>query len=92
LTQCLCYGKPMIIVPTPSHTEQMNNAKQVESLAVAKVIEQEELSRESLLRGVQQILEDGTPERLTQIQQEVLKHNGLENAVKTITEIAEKND
>jgi len=92
LTQCLCYGKPMIIVPTPSHTEQLNNAKQVEALAVAKMIEQKELSRESLLRGVQQILQDGTPERLTQIQQEVLRHNGLENAVKTITEIAENND
>jgi UDP-N-acetylglucosamine--N-acetylmuramyl-(pentapeptide) pyrophosphoryl-undecaprenol N-acetylglucosamine transferase len=90
LTQCLCYGKPMIIVPTPSHTEQLNNAKQVKAFAAAKMIEQEELSRETLLRSVQQILNDGTPEKLTQIQQEVLRHNGLENAVKTVTEIAEK--
>jgi UDP-N-acetylglucosamine--N-acetylmuramyl-(pentapeptide) pyrophosphoryl-undecaprenol N-acetylglucosamine transferase len=90
LTQCLCYGKPVIIVPTPSHTEQLNNAKQVKAFAVAKMIEQEELSRENLLNGVQQILNDGTPERLTEIQQEVLRHNGLENAVKTVTEIAEK--
>jgi UDP-N-acetylglucosamine--N-acetylmuramyl-(pentapeptide) pyrophosphoryl-undecaprenol N-acetylglucosamine transferase len=92
LTQCLCYGKPTIIVPTPSHTEQLNNAKQVEAFAAAKIIEQQELSREKLLNYVQQILNDGTPERLTQIQQEVLRHNGLENAVKTVTEIAEKND
>jgi len=92
LTQCLCYGKPTIIVPTPSHTEQLNNAKQVEAFAAAKMIEQQGLSREKLLNYVQQILNDGTPERLTQIQQEVLRHNGLENAVKTVTEIAEKND
>lgn len=89
LTQCLCYGKPMIIIPTPSHTEQINNAKQVEALGVAKVIEQEELSRERLLRGVQQILEGETSERLRQIQQEVLRYDGLENAAKTIIEIAE---
>jgi UDP-N-acetylglucosamine--N-acetylmuramyl-(pentapeptide) pyrophosphoryl-undecaprenol N-acetylglucosamine transferase len=92
LTQCLCYGKPTIIVPTPSHTEQLNNAKQVEAFAAAKMIEQQGLSREKLLNYVKQILNDGTLERLTQIQQEVLRHNGLENAVKTVTEIAEKND
>ncbi|MCK4424473.1 hypothetical protein KAU93_02215, partial [Candidatus Bathyarchaeota archaeon] len=91
LTQCLCYGKPMIIVPTPSHTEQINNAKQVEAFGVAKVIEQEELSREKLLSSVQQTLKGETPERLRQIQQEVLRHDGLENAAKTIIETAENN-
>lgn len=90
LTQCMCYGKPMIIVPTPSHTEQLNNAKQAEKLGVAKVIEQEELSKEVLLKNVQQILESETPERLKQVQEEVLRYDGLENAVKTIIEIAEK--
>ena len=90
LTQCMCYGKPMIIVPTPSHTEQLNNAKQAEKLGVAKVIEQEELSKEVLLKNVQQILESEAPERLKQIQEEVLRYDGLENAVKTIIEIAEK--
>ncbi len=91
LTQCLCYGKPMIIVPTPSHTEQINNAKQVEAFGVAKVIEQEELSREKLLSSVRQTLKGETPERLRQIQQEVLRHDGLENAAKTIIETAENN-
>lgn len=90
LTQCMCYGKPMIIVPTPSHTEQLNNAKQAKKLGVAKVIEQEELSKEVLLKNVQQILESETAERLKQIKEEVLRYDGLENAVKTIIEIAEK--
>jgi len=90
LTQCMCYGKPMIIVPTPSHTEQLNNAKQAEKLGVAKVIEQEELSKEVLLKNVQQILESEASERLKQIQEEVLRYDGLENAVTTIIEIVEK--
>jgi UDP:flavonoid glycosyltransferase YjiC (YdhE family) len=90
LTQCMCYGKPMIIVPTPSHTEQLNNAKQAEKLGVAKVIEQKELNKEALIKNVQQILKSEVSERTKQIQEEVLKYDGLENAVKTIIEIAEK--
>jgi len=90
ITQCMSYGKPVILVPTPSHTEQFNNARQAERLGVAKVIKQEELSKETLLRDVRQILEGEMPERLKQIQSEVLEYNGLENAVKTIVEIAEK--
>jgi len=90
LTQCMCYGKPMILVPTPSHTEQLNNAKQAEKLGVAKVIEQEELNKEKLLENVQQILESKISERLEQIQKEVLEYNGLENAVEIITEAAEE--
>ncbi len=90
LTQCMCYGKPMILVPTPSHTEQLSNAKQSENLGVAKTIQQKELNKEKLLKCIQQILKSGTPERLKEIQKEVLKYDGLENAVKIITETAEK--
>jgi len=90
LTQCLCYGKPMIIVPTPSHTEQLSNARQVKNLGVAKIIQQEELSKEKLLKNVQQILESEIPERLKEVQKEAVKHDGLEDAVKTVIEMAEK--
>jgi len=89
LTQCLCYGKPMILVPTPSHTEQLNNARQAEKLGVAKIIQQEKLSKERLLKSVQQILESGMPERLREVQHETLQYDGLENAVKTVIETAE---
>ena len=90
LTQCLCYGKPMILVPTPSHTEQLNNAKQAEKLGAAEVIDQKELNKENLLGSVQQILEGEMSERLEQIQTEVLEYDGLENAVEIIGEIVQK--
>jgi len=89
LTQCLCYGKPMILIPTPSHTEQISNAKQVADLGAAKILLQEKLNKEKLLRGVQQILESEIPERVKEIQKEVLKYNGLEKAVNTVIEVAE---
>jgi len=34
--QSICYGKPSVLVPIPSHTEQINNAKKAFS-AVTKV-------------------------------------------------------
>jgi UDP-N-acetylglucosamine--N-acetylmuramyl-(pentapeptide) pyrophosphoryl-undecaprenol N-acetylglucosamine transferase len=86
LTQCMCYGKPMILVPTPSHTEQLNNATQAEKLGVAKVIEQEELNKETVLRNIQEIFKSDIPERVGYIQRDVLAYNGLESAIKAIIE------
>lgn len=90
LTQCLCYGKPMILIPTPSHTEQLWNANQASDLGIAKIVLQEKLNRDSLLANVKQILESEMPARLEKAQKEALKHDGLENAVSTITEMTEK--
>jgi UDP:flavonoid glycosyltransferase YjiC (YdhE family) len=90
LTQCMCYGKPMILVPTPNHTEQLWNAIQAEKLGVAKIIQQKELTREKLLKNVKQILESEMPERLKMVQKEIEKYNGLENAVNAVIEAAKK--
>jgi len=86
LTQCMCYGKPMILIPTPSHTEQANNARQAEKLGIANIIEQEELSKKTLLKNVQQILESGVRERLSRIQRSIRECDGLKQAVKAIIE------
>lgn len=86
LTQCMRHGKPMILVPTPSHTEQLNNAKQAAKIGVAKVIDQEKLSTDKLLDSVEKILKGETPERLKHVQKEVSRYNGLEDAVTTIIE------
>ncbi|NWF87228.1 hypothetical protein HXY32_05405 [Candidatus Bathyarchaeota archaeon] len=90
LTQCMCYGKPMILIPTPSHTEQIINARQAKNLGVAKVMPQEELSKEKLLEIVQQTFESNMHEIAEKIQQEALKHDGLENAVQAIFQMAEE--
>jgi UDP-N-acetylglucosamine--N-acetylmuramyl-(pentapeptide) pyrophosphoryl-undecaprenol N-acetylglucosamine transferase len=87
ITQCLCYGKPVILVPTPNHTEQLSNANQAENLGVAKIILQERLSKEKLLENVRQMLQARMLERLERTQEEALKHDGLENAMKTIIEV-----
>jgi UDP-N-acetylglucosamine:LPS N-acetylglucosamine transferase len=86
----MCYGKPIILVPTPNHTEQITNARQAQSLGVAYIVLQDWLTKEKLLEKVRQCLQRETGERLAQIQEEALRHNGLENAVRTVIEIAEK--
>jgi UDP-N-acetylglucosamine--N-acetylmuramyl-(pentapeptide) pyrophosphoryl-undecaprenol N-acetylglucosamine transferase len=90
ITQCMCYGKPMIIIPTPGHTEQLSNAKQAEDIGVAKVMLQDRLSKEALLGRVEEILRGRMVEKALEVQEEALKYDGLENAVNTVIEVASK--
>jgi len=88
ITQCLCYGKPMILVPTPSHSEQLYNAKQAENLGVARIVPQGKLTRERLVKEIQYALSD-VQRIIREVQKEVSRNDGLENAVKAIVEMAE---
>jgi UDP:flavonoid glycosyltransferase YjiC (YdhE family) len=90
VTHSICYGKPMILVPTPSHTEQLNIAKNAVELGVGQMIEQENLNKQTLLAAVRKTLEDSRfRERTKEIQEDVLKIDGLEIAVQTIMDVAE---
>lgn len=85
VVQSICYGKPAILVPTPNHTEQLNNAKNAVELGVAEMIDQDDLNRHSLLATIQKILENTQfQERTKQIQGDVMLSNGLETAVQIV--------
>jgi UDP:flavonoid glycosyltransferase YjiC (YdhE family) len=88
ITQCICYGKPMVIIPTPGHTEQLTNARQAEKLGVARIALQEILNKDKLLRRVQQMLQPEAIQHVEEIQREALKHDGMRNAVKEIVAAA----
>jgi len=54
------------------------------------VIDQNNLNKQTLLEAVRKMLElDRFRERAEQIQEDVLKLNGMETAIQTITEVAE---
>jgi UDP-N-acetylglucosamine--N-acetylmuramyl-(pentapeptide) pyrophosphoryl-undecaprenol N-acetylglucosamine transferase len=90
LLQTICYGKPAILIPTPSHTEQLNNARKGVALGVALMIEQENLSRETLLSKIKEIMKDGKfAEKSVEIQKEVSLADGLETAIETTLEVVE---
>jgi UDP-N-acetylglucosamine--N-acetylmuramyl-(pentapeptide) pyrophosphoryl-undecaprenol N-acetylglucosamine transferase len=89
LSQSVCYGKPLILVPTPSHTEQFNNSKKAAELGVAEIIRQEDLSRDVLLASVRKVLEKNSfQQRAEQLRREISKWNGLEIAAKIIADTA----
>lgn len=56
VSEAIYYGKPMIIIPTPAHSEHQGIAKSMVEMGIAKSIQQHELSRESLLEAVEEIL------------------------------------
>ena len=86
VSQSICYGKPMILVPTPSHTEQLNNAKKATELGVAEIILQEDLNMDTLLGVLNKVLDNNFQAKAEQLQKEVMQCNGLETAVKIIKE------
>jgi len=88
ITQCMCYGKPAVLVPTPGHTEQISNAKQAENIGVAKVVLQPRLSKEKLLEACRQLLRPDVTEKVEAIQAKVLGYDGLDNAVQIVHEMA----
>lgn len=91
LTQSLCYGRPLILVPTPNHTEQLNNAARAKELGIAKGIPQERLSYDVLLSSVQEVLaKERYRKRAEQIQKEASKYDAIETVVETITGLAEE--
>lgn len=84
ITQSICYGKPSLIVPTPSHTEQQNNARRAEELGVAKVLDQLKLDYDYVLSGVRELFGEGYVERAERLRRDVSAFDGMEAMVEAI--------
>jgi UDP:flavonoid glycosyltransferase YjiC (YdhE family) len=84
LSQSIYYGKPTILIPTPSHTEQFNNAKKAVDMGIGELILQKDLKKDILLKIVKKLLKNDYKERSKNLQKQVLQWNGLETAVKKI--------
>jgi UDP:flavonoid glycosyltransferase YjiC (YdhE family) len=54
----LVFGKPMLLIPIPDHTEQYGNARRAESLKVAKVVNQNELNSRTLDSFLQELMKE----------------------------------
>ena len=90
ISQALYYGKPMILIPTPNHTEQYNNARKVRALGAAEFLDQQHLGKEKLLETTKKMLNtDKYTERSREILEEVGKLDGLETAADIITKVAQ---
>ena len=89
IMQSITYGKPMILIPTPNHTEQNNNAKRAEKLGVARVLSQKDLTHKRLLSFVNEAFTSKSlNDSVKYIQGEVEDYNGIDAALDIITEVA----
>jgi uncharacterized protein (TIGR00661 family) len=90
ILQAICFGKPIILIPTPNHTEQLNNAKKAVNLGVASIIEQNKLSTEALHSAVVTAEKDkNLSERIRDLQHEVANIDGLETAVEITSQVVD---
>jgi len=90
LAQGICYGRPMILIPTPSHTEQLNNARRVKEMGMAEVLNQSDVNRKTLIETIEKMLSDNSSsERAEEIGKAVSGLNGLMTVVETIIRVAE---
>ncbi len=89
LSQSISYGKPLILIPTPNHTEQLNNAKKCEELGVALVIEQDSVNKNTLETAINEVLTKNYLEKAKRIQEEVSEMDGLKIATQATFEAFE---
>ena len=88
MLQTICYGKPSILIPTPSHTEQMNNAMKGVALGIALIVKQDKISRKVLLSAIKEItMNERYATRVQQIKDNVSQWDGLETAAQTILNV-----
>jgi UDP-N-acetylglucosamine--N-acetylmuramyl-(pentapeptide) pyrophosphoryl-undecaprenol N-acetylglucosamine transferase len=89
--QAMCYGKPVVLIPTPNHTEQSSNARKAVKLGVALVIDQNKLNRQTLLAAIERVVrEECFRERAAEIGKEASAIDGLETAIESIIEASEE--
>jgi UDP:flavonoid glycosyltransferase YjiC (YdhE family) len=86
IMKSLVYGRPMVLVPIPDHTEQYGNARRAVSLHVAEMIDQNMLNHDTLQSTVERVLE--SPEYVTNAVR-ISKETASMNAVALACDIVE---
>jgi UDP-N-acetylglucosamine--N-acetylmuramyl-(pentapeptide) pyrophosphoryl-undecaprenol N-acetylglucosamine transferase len=56
IMKSLVYGKPMILIPIPDHTEQYGNASRADHHQVAQTIDQNKLTHQALKVAIHELL------------------------------------
>jgi UDP:flavonoid glycosyltransferase YjiC (YdhE family) len=57
IMKAMTFGKPMILVPIPDHTEQYGNAKRSALLGFARILDQDKIDSRSLGEAITEVLE-----------------------------------
>ena len=86
---CMAYGKPMLIIPTPGHTEQMLNALRAKRLRIAEVLLQDEICVEKVRRALRSLLEEEEYRKsIREVEAVASKLDGVGEVVKAVLELS----
>jgi UDP:flavonoid glycosyltransferase YjiC (YdhE family) len=88
IMKSLAYGKPMLLIPIPDHTEQYGNARRAESLHVAKVLDQGSLDSATLDSSLQELLRGQYGKHAAKISESVSSLNAVQIACHIIENLA----
>lgn len=88
IMKSLAYGKPMLLIPIPDHTEQYGNAKRAETLRVAKIVDQKRVNPQVLDSLIQSLLGKEAQENAMRIRLSTLSLRGVELACNVIENVA----
>jgi uncharacterized protein (TIGR00661 family) len=84
LTEAISYGKPLILIPTPSQTEQHNNARRATQLGVAKILDQRDLNLKSLHSTINDVMTGDFLSRAGQVKDAVSSFDAVDTIVDII--------
>ena len=89
IMKALTYGKPMVLVPIPDHTEQIGNARRAVQLQVAELIDQRELNANTLTSAVEKLTGSASfTQHAVEISRDARKLDAITSACNIIERLA----
>jgi len=91
IMKSIAYGKPMILIPIPDHTEQYGNARRATALHIAEMMDQHKVNRQALEGAIQRILVSKQYyQNAVQIREHARSSNAIDLACDTILAMAKR--
>jgi UDP:flavonoid glycosyltransferase YjiC (YdhE family) len=91
IMKSLTYGRPMILIPIPDHTEQIGNARRAAQLHVAKVIDQNALNVKTLTSAAEDVIRSESFRKgCIEISRSAESLNGVSSACDIIEKLAHR--
>lgn len=91
VSEAIYYGKPMIVIPTPGHSEHQGIAESLASMNLAIVHQQNSLSRDGLLESIRTMMESSNYRaRIDEAQRYASRFNAVESIYKIVGEVLEE--
>jgi uncharacterized protein (TIGR00661 family) len=87
IMKALAYKKPIITIPIPGQAEQYGNAERIEYLKIGKMIAQENLTKETLLNAIENLLNFKNEKKLNEFFKVLNSFNAIESTINLILEI-----